>query len=426
MIQDEWLSDVLFTTVQSGADLGKVKTARGDFQTGALSQAVNNNEINTITVRSWLARAQKRRSTLVFCVDIAHVTSLTAAFRQHGIDAHFVTGSTKASVRHERLAAFRAKEFPVLLNCGIFTEGTDIPNIDCVLLARPTKSRNLLVQMIGRGLRKTPGKINCHVIDMVASLETGIVTTPTLFGLDPSEVIDEADSQSIQDMQKRKAKERIEGAPIGDLQADTQSRALSGNITFTDYDTVTDLIADTSGERHIRALSPFSWVRINPKKYILGGIKGDYIVLTLVNDEYDVSYIQKLPPELITRSPYMRPRQLAKAQTFEDAIHAADTFAAEKFPFELIHKSAKWRKRPATAAQVDLLNKHRGADDQLTVDKIATGKAGDMITKIKHGAKGRFNAMQTQKRQARRDQDKQKEVEERRRRAQVRVGPVDS
>ena len=78
----------------------------------------------------------------------------------------------------------------MLVNCGIFTEGTDIPNIDCILLARPTRSRNLIVQMIGRGMRLSPGKKDCHVIDMVGSVKAqGVISTPTLFGLDPNEIV---------------------------------------------------------------------------------------------------------------------------------------------------------------------------------------------------------------------------------------------
>ena len=182
MIGEKWLSDVIFTTVRSKADVSGVKRgAAGDFQVGDLSKAVNTLESNEITVRAWMDRAAGRKSTLVFCVDLSHVSDLTATFRRHGIEAKFVTGDTPKRVRSERLDAFRNKQYPVLLNCGVFTEGTDIPNIDCVVLARPTKSRNLLVQMIGRGMRLYPGKENCHIIDMVASLETGIVTTPTLY-----------------------------------------------------------------------------------------------------------------------------------------------------------------------------------------------------------------------------------------------------
>ena len=92
----------------------------------------------------------------------------------------------------------------MLVNCGIFTEGTDIPNIDCILLARPTRSRNLLVQMIGRGMRLSPGKTDCHVIDMIASVKThGVVTTPTLFGLDPNEVV----SKETADVLRQRAAE---------------------------------------------------------------------------------------------------------------------------------------------------------------------------------------------------------------------------
>jgi len=89
------------------------------------------------------------------------------------------------------LNSFRRGEFKVLVNCGVFTEGTDIPNIDCVLLARPTKSKNLLVQMIGRGMRLHPGKTDCYVLDMMGNVERGIVTVPTLMGLDPDEVLED-------------------------------------------------------------------------------------------------------------------------------------------------------------------------------------------------------------------------------------------
>ena len=126
MIEDKWLADVRFTTVHSGADVSRVQTARGDFKIGALSKAVNTPDTNAITVRSWLAIAKDRKSTLVFCVDLAHVSALTAAFRAHGIDSRFITGDTHAKLRADRLDSFKAGQFPVLLNCGIFTEGTDI------------------------------------------------------------------------------------------------------------------------------------------------------------------------------------------------------------------------------------------------------------------------------------------------------------
>jgi ATP-dependent helicase IRC3 len=126
MIRENWLADVRFTTVESGANLSKVKTNQGDYQIGALSRAVNTPETNEVTVRSWLDMAAQRKSTLVFCVDLAHVRALADTFREHGYDARYITSKTRLKIRAERLLAFKAGEYPILLNCGIFTEGTDI------------------------------------------------------------------------------------------------------------------------------------------------------------------------------------------------------------------------------------------------------------------------------------------------------------
>lgn len=70
------------------------------------------------------------------------------------------------------------------------TEGADFPAIDCVLLGRPTKSQNLFLQMIGRGLRLFPGKENCLILDLVDNTHHGLVCAPTLFGIDPDDVIE--------------------------------------------------------------------------------------------------------------------------------------------------------------------------------------------------------------------------------------------
>jgi ATP-dependent helicase IRC3 len=145
-------------------------------------------------------------------VNIAHVQDLTATFRQNGIDARYISGKTPALERKELLDAFRKGQFPVLINCGkvtvltdcpsflmlwfiaILTEGADVPNIDCVMLARPTRSKNVFAQMIGRGMRLSPqtGKKDCRIIDFVDSLARvdNVVSGPTLFGLDPDEVIE--------------------------------------------------------------------------------------------------------------------------------------------------------------------------------------------------------------------------------------------
>ncbi|KZF23498.1 DEAD/DEAH box helicase-like protein [Xylona heveae TC161] len=429
MIGEKWLTDVIFTTVESKADISKVRSgANGDFRSGELSKAINTERTNEITVRAWLARARERKSTIVFCVDVKHITSLTATFRRHGIDARFITGSTHKAVRGQRLDEFRNGEFPVLLNCGVFTEGTDIPNIDCVLLARPTKSRNLLVQMIGRGMRLHSGKTNCHIIDMVSSLSSGVVTTPTLFGLDPSEIVDSASPADMKELQKMRD-EQLEAngsVALGDAAAE---QPFYGNekISFTDYDSVYDLVDDTSGEQHIRAISRLAWVEVGPNRYVLSTKSGDFLMIEkTAAEQFHVRHTAKIP--LISgqgrKSPFMRPREIAQAETFSDAVHAADTYASETFQWLFISKDQAWRKKPASEGQVAFLNNFRAMDDQLGPEDITKGKAGDMITKIKFGARGRYGRLEAARRRQGRAQVKLAQEEELKQREDVKVGPV--
>lgn len=432
MIGQKWLSDVLFTTVNSTANVSRVKKgSTGDFQLGHLSRAVNTEEINEITVRAWMERAADRKSTLVFCVDLAHVSDLTAAFRRHGIDARIVTGDTHKRIRSDRLDSFKSGEFPVLLNCGVFTEGTDIPNIDCILLARPTKSRNLLVQMIGRGMRLHHDKNNCHVIDMVSSLEAGVVSTPTLFGLDPDTLVKEASVEEMKSSQERKELEESREQRAEVKNPSLPKQGSPRTLTFTDYDSIYDLIDDTSGERHIRGISALAWVMVGPNRYILSSQDGSY--LSVEGDSsgeesaYTVTFTQRLSAEAMeassTKSPYMRPRRIALSKTFSDAVHAADTFASSRMPWRVVHAGQAWRRYPASDAQLALLNKTRGMEDQLTASMVTKGKANDMISKLKFGAKGWFSDLQARRRREGRVL-KASQGEDLRQREQVKVGPV--
>ncbi|POR39476.1 Putative mitochondrial ATP-dependent helicase irc3 [Tolypocladium paradoxum] len=426
MISDKWLSDVIFTTVASSANLSKVKNgAFGDFQTGELSKVVNTDEVNDITVRSWMAKAPDRKSTLVFCVDLAHVAGLTHKFREYGFDARFVTGDTPKMERSETLEAFKKGKFPVLVNCGVFTEGTDIPNIDCIVLARPTRSRNLLVQMIGRGMRLHPGKKNCHIIDFVSSLETGIVTTPTLFGLDPNELVDKA---SVGDM--RNMKDQQTAAEAGQ-QVDSGGSGSAGNsataVTFTDYSSVLDLIADTSGEKHIRVISQNAWVQVGPERFVLSAPSGSYIRIERAAERtassapmYRALEIRALPPG-IAKSPYAAPREILTAASFNDAVHGADSYAANAFPHTFIHRYQSWRSLPPTQGQLDFVNRLRGGGKALTAADLTKGRAADMITKLKHGARGQFARIEAEQRR----RERQTTIADtRENRERVRVGPL--
>ncbi|MCJ1240176.1 hypothetical protein MMC14_008176 [Varicellaria rhodocarpa] len=432
MIGDKWLADVIFTTVESKADISNVKKGvGGDFLPSELSKAVNIEEINEITVRAWLARAESRKSTLVFCVDLAHVTDLTETFRRHGLDARYITSQTPKQLRSERLDDFKDRKFPVLLNCGVFTEGTDIPNIDCILLARPTKSRNLLIQMIGRGMRLFPGKENCHVIDMVASLETGIVTTPTLFGLDPSELIKEATVDGLRDRGRQKV-HKAEQKRIGDdicLNKAPQVAQSNRRILFTDYTDINDLILETSGERFIRAISPCCWVQVDKHRWVITMLDGEYV--TIEKDRYSdlhysIRYTARVPGNRPAGQwrPYQRSREVATAKTFTDAVHAADTFVLNTCPRHVIATNQAWREKPATEGQLNFLSKAK-LNIESSTRNITKGRAADMITKLKFGARGRVEKARAMERRNEREKEKAVQIAGILRREKVQVGPME-
>jgi ATP-dependent helicase IRC3 len=420
MIGEKWLANAVFTTVKSEANLSNVKKDKfGDFALGSLSEAVNTANTNNITVRAWMANAEGRQSTLVFCVDVEHAKQLTATFREHGVDARYITATTHKNVRSEQLEAFKKQEFPVLLNCGLFTEGTDIPNIDCVLLARPTRSRNLLIQMIGRGLRLFPGKEDCHIIDMVASLATGVLSTPTLFGLHPDEVLNQS---SVEDIREGRAEDKLPKPsedPVAGQEGDGDV-----NIQFTKYDSIYDLLDDTRSEKHIRSLSPNSWVRVDDQKYLLSESSG-WLTLEKEEDMYNVYHVMKFTNPMTETPQFTRPRRIVSGTDLETAVRAADTYASSKFDERYIASWKPWRQNPATSGQIQLLNKARIREGKLRPGDLTRGQAADMITKLKFGGKKRFKSIEVQKRKAERKEKAMNEFDELRRRTNVKVGPVE-
>src|SRR5262249_11346887 len=121
-------------------------------------------------------------------------------------------GTMDIAIRRRTLAEFHDGDIRVLANCMVLTEGFDEPSADCILMARPTKSRPLYTQIIGRGTRLHPGKDNCLVIDFVGSTSRhDLVTTPSLFGIQPraAQTICEA-------IEEHEAEERYQASLLAD------------------------------------------------------------------------------------------------------------------------------------------------------------------------------------------------------------------
>jgi superfamily II DNA or RNA helicase len=115
-------------------------------------------------VDTWIDRGQNR-PTLCFAVDRAHAKHLQTKFETAGIPTGYVDYVTPANERTEIGRRLRTGELKVVVNVTCLTIGIDWAEISCLILARPTKSEMLFVQMVGRGLRTADGKSDCLILD---------------------------------------------------------------------------------------------------------------------------------------------------------------------------------------------------------------------------------------------------------------------
>lgn len=145
-------------------DLDRVRTARGDFHSKELAAEMDRPQLVANIVDTWRENTPGHR-TVIFAVGIEHSQHIRDAFRAAGVAAEHIDGKTPNDLRAGALARLRSGETTVLCNVGILTEGWDLPALEVVLLARPTQSLALYLQMVGRVMRPWPDKRTAVVLD---------------------------------------------------------------------------------------------------------------------------------------------------------------------------------------------------------------------------------------------------------------------
>jgi DNA repair protein RadD len=141
-----------------------VKTQSGDYIVSALSKRMNTDELVGDVVTEWLKHGE-RRKTVCFAVDVAHSAHIKNEFVNFGVRAEHIDGSTPKDERDAILARLKSGETEVVSNCMVLTEGWDMPEVSCCVLARPTKQMGLFRQMVGRVLRPAEGKPDAIILD---------------------------------------------------------------------------------------------------------------------------------------------------------------------------------------------------------------------------------------------------------------------
>lgn len=166
----EYLAPLVGVLTTNEIDVSHVRTRAGEFVSNELSQVACEMDAVRGAVDELVYMAQKRHKWLIFCVDVEHTKLVTRELQARGIDARYVVGTTEKDERRAVFEAYRRGEFRALLGCEVMTTGFDVPDVDNVTLLRPTQSKGLLVQMLGRGTRKAEVKLNCQVLDFAGNL----------------------------------------------------------------------------------------------------------------------------------------------------------------------------------------------------------------------------------------------------------------
>lgn len=146
------------------------KSDKSDYSKKAMMKASKQSHIVGDVVKNYQKFANGKQAIL-FATDVATAKEMAQRFNDAGIPAASLDGTTKDSIRVDTIEDFKQKKIRVLINVDLFDEGLDVPGIECVIMARPTKSLGKFLQMIGRGLRLAADKPYTIIIDHVGNVK---------------------------------------------------------------------------------------------------------------------------------------------------------------------------------------------------------------------------------------------------------------
>ena len=145
-------------------DLSGLKITAGDYQIDQLAERMSGVELTSDIVQQWLKRGEWR-PTFCFAVNRRHAAEIQHQFEMANVPAGYIDALTPVEEREAMVEQLRRGELKVICNIGCLTTGLDAPFVSCLILARPTKSEMLYIQIVGRGLRTAQGKENCIILD---------------------------------------------------------------------------------------------------------------------------------------------------------------------------------------------------------------------------------------------------------------------
>jgi superfamily II DNA or RNA helicase len=321
-------------------ELDAVRKSRGDWQAGDLGDALTDADAATAIAEAYSEharydeshpRAGEVRPGVVFAPTVQTAYDFAEALNAAGIVTEVVEGDTPAEERARIYDRFRTGETRVLSNCMVLTEGWDAPWAEVAVIARPTQSASLYVQMVGRVLRPWPegGKRDALVLDVVGV--TGMHSLATLAVLTSSPVDQVKDGESLAEAVARTAN-RVEA---GELFLTSNGRP-DGMLVSA----AVDLFAESTSV-WLQTIAGRRW--FIPTKETIYFLHEDPATAT-----WSVGRVPNKGPANV------RAEQLEAGLSMTAAMSWAESYAAEEDP-SISGRRSSWRRKPVTQHQTGML-----------------------------------------------------------------------
>lgn len=173
LLRDGYLAPLRAGVTEQRIDTSGVRLSGGDYVVSALAKVSDTAERVQAACAEMAALAADRRKWLVFAVTVEHAEHVAAELRNaHGIACAVVSALTPKAERAAHIAGLRSGRLRALVNVAVLTTGFDVPELDCIVLLRATKSPVLYVQIAGRGMRIADGKEDCLWLDFTDTTAT--------------------------------------------------------------------------------------------------------------------------------------------------------------------------------------------------------------------------------------------------------------
>jgi ATP-dependent helicase IRC3 len=333
-----YLCDLRAMQVMLQADFRALHSRAGDIIESEAEHMLLNAHAPMHVARAYYEHAVGRK-TIVFTPTVKTAYAMIDAFEAEGdVPAEALDGTTPLDARRAILQRFHRGDTMVLSNCLVLGEGYDEPSVDCVIVARPTKSKVLYAQMIGRGCRHYPGKADCLVMDVVgASPRFDLMSFAGLFDIKPEVMGERTLTEALAS---------LPGTP-------DEGEAIEGALIASPV--------ELFRQRDVH------WVIASQDRFALSTGKGLVYLEPMpdIPDRWRVRYKAKDA----TRETLREGLDLGYAQGF------AEEYARQMGAGVLVDPTARWRRDPATEVQIDLLRRCR-----IPVrDGLTKGEATDLI-----------------------------------------------